>query len=100
MAKIKGFAPAPGIGVGQIVKQCNSLSYYYLLLSLRGIVDADDPPLSHHIHSRCIFSNPSQCHILLHQVLHLGVVADHKFVSNLRHLHVLAGVVHFYFLLR
>jgi hypothetical protein len=31
MAMIKGFVPAPGIGVQQIVKQCNSLSYYYYL---------------------------------------------------------------------
>jgi hypothetical protein len=29
MAMIKGFAPAPGIGVRQIVKRCNSLSYYH-----------------------------------------------------------------------
>jgi hypothetical protein len=29
MAMIKGFAPAPGIGVRQIVKRCNSLSYYF-----------------------------------------------------------------------
>jgi hypothetical protein len=29
MAMIKSFAPAPGIGVHQIVKRCNFLTYYY-----------------------------------------------------------------------
>jgi hypothetical protein len=29
MAMIKDLVSAPGIGVPQIVKRCNSLSYYY-----------------------------------------------------------------------
>ncbi len=37
MAMIKGFVPAPGIGEQQIVKRCNSLSYYYYCCNISSV---------------------------------------------------------------